>query len=91
MDNVVVDNELTGNAGYGLKALRSPQGRIAANTFAGDRRGTHEPPVVGRRPGPAAGLDYAVLPTAGSPIPSCIQSKPFGTSHVLQPSCPLSG
>ncbi len=37
--NNVVGNTLTDNAGYGLKVLRRPQGRIAANTFARNRRG----------------------------------------------------
>jgi hypothetical protein len=37
--NNVVGNTLTDNAGYGLKVLRHPQGRIAGNTFARNRRG----------------------------------------------------
>jgi parallel beta-helix repeat protein len=37
--NNVVGNTLSDNAGYGLKVLRRPQGRIAANTFARNRRG----------------------------------------------------
>jgi Right handed beta helix region len=39
LHNTVVGNILADNAGYGLKVLRSPQGRIAANTFARNRRG----------------------------------------------------
>jgi hypothetical protein len=35
----VVGNILADNAGYGLKVMRSPQGGIAANTFARNRRG----------------------------------------------------
>jgi len=37
--NNVVGNTLTDNAGYGLKVMRRPQGRIAGNTFARNRRG----------------------------------------------------
>ena len=37
--NDVVGNTLTDNAGYGLKVMRRPQGRIAGNTFARNRRG----------------------------------------------------
>jgi Right handed beta helix region len=37
--NNVVGNTLTDNAGYGLKVLRHPQGRIAGNSFARNRRG----------------------------------------------------
>ena len=37
-DNVLA-NTLTGNAGYGLKVMRRPQGRIAGTTFARNRRG----------------------------------------------------
>jgi hypothetical protein len=37
--NNVVGNTLTDNAGYGLKVLRRPQGRIAGNSFARNRRG----------------------------------------------------
>lgn len=36
--NNVVGNTLTDNAGYGLKVMRRPQGRIAGNTFARNRR-----------------------------------------------------
>jgi Right handed beta helix region len=39
LHNVVVGNILADNAGYGLKVMRSPQGGIAANTFARNRRG----------------------------------------------------
>jgi Right handed beta helix region len=39
LHNAVVGNILADNAGYGLKVLRSPQGRIAANAFARNRRG----------------------------------------------------
>jgi Right handed beta helix region/Protein of unknown function (DUF1565) len=39
LHNAVVGNLLADNAGYGLKLMRSPQGRIAANTFARNRRG----------------------------------------------------
>ena len=35
----VVGNTLADNAGYGLKVMRRPQGRIAGNTFARNRRG----------------------------------------------------
>ena len=37
--NNVVGNTLSDNAGYGLKVLRHPQGRIAGNTIARNRRG----------------------------------------------------
>jgi hypothetical protein len=37
--NNVIGNTLSDNAGYGLKVLRRPQGRIAGNTFARNRRG----------------------------------------------------
>jgi hypothetical protein len=37
--NNVIANTLTDNAGYGLKILRRPQGRIAGNAFARNRRG----------------------------------------------------
>ncbi len=37
--NNVIANTLTDSAGYGLKVMRRPQGRIAGNTFARNRRG----------------------------------------------------
>jgi hypothetical protein len=37
--NNMIANTLTDNAGYGLKVMRRPQGRIAGTTFARNRRG----------------------------------------------------
>jgi Right handed beta helix region len=37
--NNVIGNTLTDNAGHGLKVMRRPQGRIAGNTLARNRRG----------------------------------------------------
>jgi hypothetical protein len=63
--NNVVGNTITGNAGYGLKVMRRPQGRIAGNTSPATAAGGR---TRGRSlPGGAPPFvpDYAVLPTAG--------------------------
>jgi Right handed beta helix region len=39
LHNIVVGNTLADNAGYGLKVMRAPQGRIAANTIVRNGRG----------------------------------------------------
>jgi parallel beta-helix repeat protein len=39
LHNNVLGNTLADNAGYGLKVMRTPQGRIAANTIVRNRRG----------------------------------------------------
>ena len=40
LHNDVIANTLTDNKGYGLKVMRTPQGRIAANTFARNGKGS---------------------------------------------------
>jgi hypothetical protein len=39
LHNDVIGNTLTGNKGYGLKVMRTPQGRIAANILTGNGKG----------------------------------------------------
>ncbi|MBW3611874.1 MAG: right-handed parallel beta-helix repeat-containing protein [Actinobacteria bacterium] len=52
VDNVVIGNRLTGNAGYGLKVERFPQGEICGNEITDNDDGVTNGEVDPRRPCP---------------------------------------
>ena len=87
--NNVVGNTLSDNAGYGLKVLRRPQGQIAANTFARNRRGRT---TRGRSHSGGAPPSFLTTPFSRrrerDPL---VSNRVVRTPHELQPFYPLSG